>query len=181
MRLWRESGAAARLIPELDATPADVLARVGAVGRESATRSLLTALLARDPAAMLRRLKASGAEIERAAAIAAGPESPAGSDEHGGPPVARRRLGKAAADLIALWSAAARIAAPWAATVRRIGERGDPLTRGDLARRRQPTSRRSALTGPRIGELLAAAARPRARGSFPQHAGCAARARAGTA
>ena len=39
----------------------------------------------------------------------------------------------AADDLVALWQARNRVPFPWAGTVLEIRERGDPLTRGDLA------------------------------------------------
>jgi tRNA nucleotidyltransferase (CCA-adding enzyme) len=154
VRLWRESGAAARLLPELDAVPDTVLARAGAVGPADRDPILLTALLAGDPAAMLRRLKASGAEIERAAAISAGPESPAGSDDA----AVRKWLsttGKAAGDLIAVWALRRGTVAPWADAARGILERGDPLTRGDLALKGSDLQALGA-SGPRIGEILTA-------------------------
>ncbi len=153
VRLWRESGAAARLLPELEEVGAELLARAGAIGPEERDPILLTALLAHDPAAMLRRLKASGAQIERAAAIAAGPESPAGLDDA----AVRRWLsvtGKAAGDLTAFWALRHASPAPWADAARRIVERGDPLSRGHLAVNGGDLQALGA-SGPRIGELLA--------------------------
>lgn len=154
VRLWRETGAAARLIPELDDVPADALAGAAAIGPAERDPVLLTALLARDPGAMLRRLKASGAEIDRAAAIAVGPESPSGPDD-----VAVRRwlsaTGKSASDLMALWALRRGTVAPWADSAQRIVERGEPLTRGDLALKGSDLQALGA-SGPRIGEILAA-------------------------
>lgn len=154
VRLWRASGAAARLLPELDRMPDDVLARAGSLDRAGRDPILLTSLLSADPAATLRRLKASGAEIERAVAMAAGPAMPDGSDE-----VAVRRwlsvTGRAADDLLALWTLRHGVAAPWAATVERIRGRSDPLTRGDLAVTGSDIQRLGA-GGRRVGEILAA-------------------------
>jgi hypothetical protein len=153
VRLWRESGAAARLIPELGDASTAVLARAEAIGAGQRDPVLLTALLVSDPAAVLRRLRASGAEIDRAAALTAGPQAPSGPED-----AAVRRwlatVGKAADDLMALW--ALRHGAPpsWAAIVQRIRERGDPLTRGDLALGGSDLQALG-LAGPRIGETLA--------------------------
>ncbi len=154
VRLWRESGAAARLIPELEAAPAEAIARAATVGPARRDPVLLTALLVADPAGVLRRLKASGAEIDRAGALADMPQAPAGEDE-----IAVRRwlatVGKAADDLLALWALRRGEDAPWAAIVRRVRERKDPLSRGDLAIGGGDLQQLG-LNGPRIGEMLAA-------------------------
>ena len=106
-----------------------------------------------DAAGLFRRLRASGAEIDRAAAVASGPSAPTGEGE-----VAVRRwlsaAGKAADDLLAMWAMRSGAEPPWASIARTIRERGDPLTRGDLA---IGGSDRQALgmKGPRIGEILA--------------------------
>lgn len=154
VKLWRASGAAARLLPELDQVPDDVLAGAASVDRSARDPILLTSLLSADPAATLRRLKASGAEIERAATIAAGPEMPDGPDAA----AVRRWLsatGKAADDLLAIWAIRHGAVAPWAATVDQIRGRGDPLTRGDLAIRGSDLQALGA-SGRRVGEILAA-------------------------
>lgn len=130
VRLWQESGAAAVWLPEL---------RVPAGGVPSPERSppprdpvLVTALLADDPAGLLRRLRGSNAEIARAAAMAEGPHEPGGTGE-----VAVRRwlaaVGGAADDLVALYGLKRGTDAPWLETMRTIRERRDPLARGDLA------------------------------------------------
>lgn len=153
VRLWRASGAAARLLPELETVPDETLARAGAIATTQRDPVLLTALLVADPAGALRRLKASGAEIDRATALAAGPEAPAGDDEA----AVRRWLsatGKAADDLLALRALRHGAEAPWAGMVRRIRERGDPLTRGDLAVGGSDLQALG-MKGPRIGETLA--------------------------
>jgi tRNA nucleotidyltransferase (CCA-adding enzyme) len=154
VRLWRESGAAATLIPELGHASPDVLARAEAANTGTRDPVLLTVLLVSDPAVVLRRLRASGAEIDRAAAMTAGPEAPEGADE----PAVRRWLatvGKAADDLIALWALRHGASPSWASIVQRIRQRGDPLTRGDLALGGSDLQALG-MTGPRIGEVLAA-------------------------
>jgi tRNA nucleotidyltransferase (CCA-adding enzyme) len=115
---------------------------------------LLTALLTAGPAAVLRRLKASNAEVDRALGIERGPEAPNGSDH----PAVRRWLstvGSSADDLAALWSLRRSNEPPWAAAVREIRRRGDPLTRSDLAVTGTDLQGLGA-TGPRIGQTLAA-------------------------
>jgi tRNA nucleotidyltransferase (CCA-adding enzyme) len=150
--LWRESGAAARLIPDLDQASPEAVASVGTLGPADRDPVLVTALLARDPASTLRRLRASGAEVERAAAMAAGPEAPQGMDQ-----VAVRRwlsaAGKAADDIMVLWAVRHGTPAPWRDAVRRIRERGDPLNRGDLAVKGSDLQALGA-GGRRIGEIL---------------------------
>jgi tRNA nucleotidyltransferase (CCA-adding enzyme) len=113
----------------------------------------MTALLVSDPAAVLRRLRASGAEIDRAAAMTAGPEAPASAEEAS----VRRWLatvGKAADDLIALWALRHGTGPAWATIVQRIRERGDPLTRADLALGGGDLQALG-IKGPRIGQTLA--------------------------
>jgi tRNA nucleotidyltransferase (CCA-adding enzyme) len=114
---------------------------------------LLTALLADAPGALLRRLRASNAEIARAEALARGPAEPPAGDE-----TAVRRwlatVGGAADDLVALVRLRGQAEAPWVAVAAAIRERGDPLTRGALA-----VSGRDlesiGLSGKGIGETLA--------------------------
>jgi tRNA nucleotidyltransferase (CCA-adding enzyme) len=153
VRLWRESGAAARLLPELDEVAAETLGRADAVDPARRDAVLLTALLVPDAAGFFRRLKASGAEIDRAAALASGPSAPTGEGEA----AVRRWLsaaGKAADDLLAMWAIRSGAEPPWISTVRTIRERGDPLTRGDLAIGGSDLQALG-MKGPRIGEILA--------------------------
>jgi hypothetical protein len=115
---------------------------------------LLTTLLVSDPAAVLRRLKASNAEVERALAMEHGPEAPRASDHAS----VRRWLatvGSAADDLTALWSLRRGGEPPWIAAMRRIRERGDPLSRADLAITGADLQALG-TSGPRIGQTLAA-------------------------
>ncbi|MGH7526908.1 MAG: CCA tRNA nucleotidyltransferase [Gemmatimonadales bacterium] len=151
--LWTEVGAAAIWLPELDRDVVAALPASSAIPPEPRDPVVLTALLTRDPAGVLRRLRASNAEIERAVALAAGPAEPAGSDE-----VAVRRwlagVGKAADDLLSLWELRRGSAPPWALTVRSVRERRDPLSRSELAVTGSDLAALGA-SGPRVGAILA--------------------------
>jgi tRNA nucleotidyltransferase (CCA-adding enzyme) len=152
--LWIGVGAAERWMPELAGVPAERLARADAVPIDQRDPVLLTALLVDEAAAVLRRLRASNAELERAAAMARGPAAPAGSDDR----AVRRWLsttGRAADDLLALYALRRGSEARWAGSVGLIRQRGDPLVRGDLAVSGDDL-RALGATGRRIGELLAA-------------------------
>jgi tRNA nucleotidyltransferase (CCA-adding enzyme) len=149
--LWVRVGAAQVWIPELDvdklsniATPAPPI--------EARDPVLLTALLCRASAGVLRRLKASNADIDRAAAIERGPERPSSLDH-----VSVRRwladVGPAADDLLQLWSLRHGDTAPWASAVAEIRGRGDPLSRSDLAITGADIQALGA-TGPVIGRVL---------------------------
>jgi tRNA nucleotidyltransferase (CCA-adding enzyme) len=152
VRLWHESGAAAAWLPELrDPQPGAVpLAERSPPPRDPV---LLTALLASDPAALLRRLRASNMEIARAEAMAAGPAEPAAPDE-----VSVRRwlaaVDHAADDLIALFRLRMGTEPAWLGTVGGVRDRGDPLTRADLAVTGRDLEGLG-LSGKRIGETLA--------------------------
>ena len=151
--LWVHVGAAAAWIPELE----------GVRGFDNAFLDpppdlrdpvLLTALFCRDPAIVMRRLKASNAEITRAASLMKGPEGPASLDE-----LSVRRwlseVGPAADDQLSLWRLRHGGEAPWTSTVAEIRRRGDPLTRSDLAITGTDLQALG-TSGPRIGETLAA-------------------------
>ena len=115
---------------------------------------LLTALLCRTPAAVLRRLKSSNADIDRAARIESGPEAPVSADQAS----VRRWLsevGPAADDLLQLWSLRHGSEAPWADAVAEIRRRGDPLSRSDLAITGADLQSLG-VTGPAIGRTLTA-------------------------
>jgi hypothetical protein len=114
---------------------------------------LLTALVCPSPVAVLRRLKASNAELGRAAGLERGPEEPRGLDQV----LVRRWLadvGPAAGDLSALWALRHGGEAPWSAPMAEIRERRDPLTRADLAIGGADLQELG-IHGPRIGETLA--------------------------
>jgi len=153
VRLWHESGAAAVWLPELR--------RPDEGGLPSAELSppprdpvLLMALLSSDPAGVLRRLRASNAEIARAEAMAAGPAEPAAQDD-----VAVRRwlaaVGGTADDLAALNRLRRGHEPAWLRAVTAIRQRGDPLTRGQLAVTGRDLEALG-LSGKNIGETLAA-------------------------
>jgi tRNA nucleotidyltransferase (CCA-adding enzyme) len=147
--LWAEVGAARVWIPELASS--ESVPEPAATIRDPV---LLTALLTSSPAAVLRRLKASNAEIDRAQGIERGPEAPAATDQSS----VRRWLaavGASAGDLAALWSLRRGGKPPWAAAMEEIRRRGDPLTRSDLAITGTDLEALGA-SGPRIGQTLAA-------------------------
>jgi tRNA nucleotidyltransferase (CCA-adding enzyme) len=150
--LWRGVGATTYWMPELERTTPEVLARAAEVPLEQRDPVLLTALLTATPDHVLRRLRASSAEVDRAKACAEGPPAPEGLEE----PAVRRwlsRVGGAADDLLALWGLRHGSPPPWAPVVRAIRERGDPLTRADLAITGNDL-REAGASGRRIGEIL---------------------------
>jgi tRNA nucleotidyltransferase (CCA-adding enzyme) len=129
--LWIDVGAARVWLPELETGPL----HAGTVPEPSAGARdpvLLTALAMKTPSAVLRRLKASNAQIDRAAAIESSPAQPAGSD-----PVSVRRwlslVGGAADDLTELWKLRQGGEPPWAELMATARARNDPLARSDLA------------------------------------------------
>jgi hypothetical protein len=114
---------------------------------------LITMLLCLDPVAVLVRFKASSAEIGRAAAVLTGQSEPEGNT-----PVAVRRwmaaVGEAADDLTTLWQL--RHGAPplWERVLRGIRERGEPLTRKQLAVTGDDLRNIGVPTGPQMGAIL---------------------------
>jgi tRNA nucleotidyltransferase (CCA-adding enzyme) len=144
--LWRDVGAAAIWIPELhnpSPEPPPTL-------RDPV---LLTALVTARPTTVLRRLRASNAELGRAAAIERAPAEPADAGE----PSVRRwlsQVGSAASDLEQLWAVRHGTEPPWSGTVQRIRARGDPLTRADLAITGADLQALGG-TGPQVGQALA--------------------------
>jgi tRNA nucleotidyltransferase (CCA-adding enzyme) len=152
VRLWHQVGAAEVWLPEL--VP-DAAGRLASAPKDDRDPVLLTIGLTSDPAAVLRRLKASRAEIGRATAAAAGPAAPAGGDET----AARRWLAAVGSatgeDLIALARLATGHEPDWAATVRAVRERGDPIARSDLALGGADIQQLG-VSGPRVGQILGA-------------------------
>jgi tRNA nucleotidyltransferase (CCA-adding enzyme) len=152
VRLWHESGAAAVWLPELLAEAES--APPPELSPPLRDPVLLSAVLAGDSPAMLRRLRASNAEVARAEAMAKGPHQPEGTGD-----VAVRRwlaaVGDAADDLVALYRLRRPSDAPWLATMRAIRERHDPLTRADLAISGRDLEGLG-LRGRVVGETLAA-------------------------
>jgi tRNA nucleotidyltransferase (CCA-adding enzyme) len=154
VELWVGVGAAERWIPELASVPTARLERLREVPAERRDPVLLTMLLLDHAAPVLRRLRASNAEVERAAAVARGPAAPSPGDAR----AVRRWLaavGRAADDLLTLEQLRTGAEAPWAPTVGEIRTRREPLARGDLAVTGADLQALGAV-GPRIGELLAA-------------------------
>lgn len=146
--LWRDSGAAAVVLPELkDSAPDEP-----ALSLPPRDPVLLTTIIVRQPAEVLRRLRASKAEIDRAAAVAGGPEAPDGDDD-----VAVRRwlarVGDAADDLLRGQLLSTGEPAPWANAVAAIRARGEPLRREDLALRGGDLVDLG-LRGPEVGRML---------------------------
>lgn len=152
--LWLKVGAAAVWIPELEIGPF-VKGNVPEPPAELRDPILLTALFTSTPASVLRRLRASNVEIDRALGMERGPEEPAGIDE----PSVRKWLsavGSSADDLSSLWSLQRRGKEPlWLPVVREVRRRGDPLSRSDLAITGTDLQALGA-SGPRIGRTLAA-------------------------
>lgn len=150
--LWQKSGASDIWIPEMRPfdSPASVLAQDSPDQRDPV---VLTALLCTDAVAVLERLRASNAELARAAALMAGPGEPDGFTEV----LVRRWLaavGAAAADLEMLWRLRHGRACPWTAVADLIRRRGDPLTRGDLAITGLDLLQAGVPAGPGLGRVL---------------------------
>ncbi len=178
--LWVTSGAAKLWLPELVSEPAggQPMARSGPspmhhpyVGRladrdamlpvlermvgAGAPRDpvLLTILLCLDPVAVLVRLKASNAEVARAAAVLTGAHEPDGN----GPVMVRRwmaAVGEAADDLMALWRLRNGAPPMWESVVKGIRERGEPLTRKQLAVTGNELVSIGIPAGPHLGAIL---------------------------
>jgi tRNA nucleotidyltransferase (CCA-adding enzyme) len=148
--LWQSVGAARAWIPELESGPTKL--SVPSPPQDARDPVLLTALLCRGPAAILRRLKASNAEVDRAAAIEKGPEGPEATDQRS----VRRWLaavGSAADDLSSLWALRNGTESSWSDAMREIRSRRDPLTRSDLAITGADLQALG-LGGPKIGQVL---------------------------
>lgn len=183
VQLWWEVGAAEVWIPELvrvtggeaagPAAPGEPLAfpthpLVGGLEQRSAVLPaltgsrgaamrrdpvLLTTLLCLDPVAVLGRLKASNAEITRAATVLTGPREPEGV----APRAVRRWLsavGDAADDFSMLWELRHGIAPLWDPVVRGIRERGEPLSRKALAVTGADLQAAGIPPGPAMGAIL---------------------------
>jgi tRNA nucleotidyltransferase (CCA-adding enzyme) len=149
--LWIEVGAAKMWLPELEQAGTSMPRPSPPL--EERDPIILTALLCIQPGAVLRRLKASRVEIERASAMERGPSAPSGGDE-GSIRAWLAAVGPAADDLSRLWSLRYGTAPPWAKGVAEIRRRGDPLRRSDLAITGSDLEALGA-TGPRVGQVLA--------------------------
>ena len=153
VKLWASIGAAPIWLPELLHAEGDSVERTGADSTAGRDPVVLTTLVCVDPVAVLQRLKASNQEIGRAVALVAGPHEPDGRG-----PVATRRwlaaVSDAADNLVVLWEARNGTPFPWAGTVREIRERGDPLSRADLAIGGNELVELGVPAGPALGSIL---------------------------
>lgn len=166
LELWITSGAARAWLPEL--LPEGAQAQQAVVDHRAAALALLqgpqASSLARDPVlltsllcgnavAVLTRLKASNAEIGRAAALRTGPAAPNGNGE-----LEVRRwmaaVGDATDDLSTLWQLRHGTVAPWTEAAKGIRERGEALTRKQLAIGGNDLRDLGVPAGPEIGAIL---------------------------
>lgn len=150
--LWRAAGAADAWLPELRAI--DGIFDSADIALSVAPRDpvLLTTLLCGAPHMVLARLKASNAEIGRAERITAASPAPSGSDDT----AVRRWLAAAghhAGDLLRLHELRHGAPAPWVDAVQRIRERGDAVSRRDLAISGNDLLE-IGLSGPALGRTL---------------------------
>ena len=155
VQLWRDSGAATRMLPELIGPPdAETIwalrAPRGEVPRDPV---LLTVLLCRRPAEVLERLRCSNSIIRRAAGIDHGPRQPEGADA-----VSVRHwlsaVGPVAGDNAELARLRDGKAPPWWTVAEEVLQRGDPLTRKDLKIGGEDLLAAGVPAGPRLGEVL---------------------------
>ncbi|HEU5219632.1 MAG TPA: CCA tRNA nucleotidyltransferase [Gemmatimonadales bacterium] len=147
VRAWREVGAAAVWIPELEEAPR-VVEPVPTLDPV-----VLTFALCRAAPEVLFRLKASNAEIARARAMERGPAEPASRD----PVVVRRwlaQVGDAANDFIALAGVRAGKAPAWREVVEQSRVRGEATSRGQLALTGADLRDAGVPAGPEMGRLL---------------------------
>ena len=146
--LWRRVGAAAIWMPDLaEGYP---LAAPSPARREPV---VLTAALCRDPAEVLRRLRASNPEIARGQAMAAGPAVPASND----PTAVRRWLAAvedAASDFMALAEYWGGAPPAWAGVVAGIRERREATSRAELAIRGDDLLAAGFPAGPELGKVI---------------------------
>jgi tRNA nucleotidyltransferase (CCA-adding enzyme) len=146
--LWRDSGAAAVWLPELQ--PGYSLTDDDPRPRDPV---LLTTALCESPAGVLARLRASNLEIARAGAAAKGPPAPASDSRED----VRRWLaatGAAAGDLLQLEAWRRGTPVPWRAAVESIRAAGEAVSRGTLAVSGDDLLAAGVARGPEIGRLL---------------------------
>jgi tRNA nucleotidyltransferase (CCA-adding enzyme) len=129
LRLWQEVGVADVWLADGDVRWSALPDLPPAITRDPV---LLLAAWRTPVAPILRRLKASGAEIGRGRAIDRGPAAPASAD-----PAAVRRwmasVGGAATDLVLLARVGAETTPAWIGTWDAVVARGDATTRAGLA------------------------------------------------
>lgn len=152
VRLWHAVGAAPVWLPELHAPEAVAALRLPPPG-EARDLVRLTAALTRDPAAVLRRLKAPAAAIARAARLQRGPAEPAST----APADVRRwmaQLEDGVDDAVAV--AGWRGAAAWAPLVAAVRARGEATTVRQLAVSGTDLLTAGVPAGPALGRVLQA-------------------------
>lgn len=156
--LWHDTGAASVWVPELQSREMMEQLALPTVG-EPRDLVHLTAVLTRDPAAVLRRMKAPAQAIARADALAKGPSAP---DDVRSTDDARRRVvrhwmaavGAAVEDVRAV-EALRRGAAPWwADVVDDIRARGEATTREQLVIGGRDLLAAGIAPGPAVGRTL---------------------------
>lgn len=148
VRLWHEAGAAAVLLPELRAAP-----DLAAPELPPRDPILLSVLLLARPDQVLLRLRASSAEVARAARFVQSPAAPTGDD-----PVAVRRwmhaAGEAVDDRLAAHHRVTGAPARWADAVVGVRERGEAVSRSGLAITGHDLAEAGIPPGPAMGRLL---------------------------
>jgi len=148
VELWQSSGASRAWLPELSSGPG-----VAQANPDPRDPVVLTAGLCAGAESVMRRLRASGEDINRARALDQGPGEPAGSD-----PVSVRRwmagVGDAVDDLLLL--ARYRLGGPsaWDPVVQGICERGEAVSRSQLAVTGVDLTGAGIRPGPAMGQLL---------------------------
>jgi len=147
--LWADVGAAALWLPELR-QPYPLPDSLPLEGRDPV---LLTVALTSSPAGVLRRLRASGADIARAEAMERALRQPAAATD-----LAVRRwlaaVGTAADDLLALAELQSGLPAPWRPAVAAVRARGEAVSRGQLAVGGNDLVALGVPAGPELGALL---------------------------
>jgi tRNA nucleotidyltransferase (CCA-adding enzyme) len=148
-RLWIDAGAAAVWLPELRQVDPVLDELLSAEPRDPV---LLTVVLCARPGEVLRRLKASNAEIARSEETAAAPLAPAAGDEAS----VRRwlaRTGERTADVLRMHELIHGRPAPWLDVVWRVRSRGDAWSRRQLAIDGNQLVALG-LSGPAVGRVL---------------------------
>ena len=114
---------------------------------------MLTAGLCSEAGAVMQRLRASGQEIDRARAIDRGPSEP-GSAEPGAVRRWMSQVGEAVDDLLLLARYRIGVEAAWATIVEGIRERGEAVSRSQLALTGNDLASAGISPGPGMGQLL---------------------------
>ncbi len=149
--LWRDVGATRIWLPEMREAGGGMRDALKDIDKLPRDPVLITAVLAKDPASLLTRLKCSTKDVERGRAIGQWREKyPDPKD-----PVAVRRwlaaVGPYADDLLALLPAPRSLLHG----VERIRAAGEPLTLKDLAVKGDDLIAAGVRPGPDVGEVLA--------------------------